>query len=276
MADLEDNQPVEPPVQPDTPVREEPNQPEEREELTPEEQSHANPEEPEEPETPTPAEPGQPDPQEPPMSRRKQKRLEKLEGLVERLKGPQTQPRQKPGGIDYRNMIEADDQVIEQLDKASQDYGQAQFQAGLEQANSVRFHTRLEIDAPRVEGKYSQLDKSSEDFNPNLTHAVNSLYLGMIGYDAERDTVQNPNLRYSEFVDALAELGEAMYSTKTTQATQNIARQAANTGLRPDGSSAKPLNWGGKAPEEMTEAELNAAIGATMPRDSRGRFTSQN
>ena len=69
------------------------------------------------------------------------------------------------------------------------------------------------------------------------------------------------------------ELADNMAGVKTQQATRNIAQQAAKTGLRPDGTSVKPLDLN-KAPEDMTDEELRAATNATMPRDSRGRFLS--
>lgn len=207
------------------------------------------------------------------MSRRKAKRLEKLEGLVERLRGKPDQPEHRAEGIDYRKLIEADPAVYEQLGKASQDYGQAQYRAGLDQANSVRFHTRLEIDAPRIEGKYPQFDKGSSEFNPGLASAVNEWYLATVGYNPESDTVQNANVRYADFVEGIMDLADALAGAKTVRATENIARQAAQTGLRPDGSSAKPMNLN-KAPEDMTNEELEAAVSATLPRDPRGRFTS--
>jgi hypothetical protein len=209
------------------------------------------------------------------MSRRAAKRLEKLEGLIGHIRGSQRpQEQRQRQGIDYRKMIEADDQVYDQLDKASQDYGQAQFSAGLQEAQSVRFHTRLEIDAPRIEGKYPQFDKGSQEFNPGLASAVNEWYLATVGYDPDTDTVANVNVRYADFVEGIMDLADAMAGQRTARTTQNIARQAANAGLRPDGSSAKPLNLN-KAPEDMSEAELNAAISASMPRDTRGRFTAQ-
>jgi hypothetical protein len=268
MADLPDNQQ---PEQPEAP--ENPEQP--QGDLEPEERSLANPEEPEQPENPeNPEEPPEnPEEGEEQMSRRKAKRLEKLEGLVERLKGPQSQPQRKADGIDYRKMIEADDQVYDQLSKASQDYGQQQFNAGLEQANSIRFHTRLELDAPRIEGKYPQFDKDSAEFNPGLASAVNEWYLATVGFNPETGNVQNANVRYADFVEGIMDLADAMAGAKTTKTTANIAKQAANAGLRPDGSSAKPLNLN-KAPEEMTDEELRAAAKASMPRDNRGRFTS--
>lgn len=266
MADVPDKQ-----LEQEQPEGEQP-QEEPKEELTPEEQALAEPKEELEPENPeTPEQPEAPQ-GEPQMSRRAAKRLEKLEGLIGRLKGSQPQPQRKAEGIDYQKLIEADPEVYEQLTRASQDFGQAQYNAGLEQANSVRFHTRLEIDAPRIEGKYPQFDRNSQEFNPGLAGAVNEWYLATVGYDPNSDTVRNPSVRYADFVEGIMELADAMAGAKTTRTTENIARQAANAGLRPDGSSVKPLNLN-KAPQDMTEAELKAAIGATMPRDSHGRFT---
>lgn len=272
MADPTDNQPVE---QPETPVE----QPvEQQEELTPEEQALANPQEPETPENPeTPVEPEQPVSQaQPEMSRRAAKRLEKLEGIIERIRGPQQQPQRIAPNIDYQKLIEAEPEVYDQLAKASQDYGQSQYEAGLQAANSVRFHTRLEIDAPRIESKYPQFDKSSPEFNPGVASAMNNWYLAMVGYDPQTDSVKNADVRYGDFVEGIMELAEAMAGVKTARTTENVARQAANVGLRPDGSSAKPLNWQGKDSSAMSDAELKAAIAATMPRDSRGRFTPQS
>jgi len=270
MPDPTDNQPVEQPEVPAEPPVEQ------QEELEPEEQALANPQE--EPETPeTPAEPEQSaQPEQPDLSRRAAKRLEKLEGIIERIKTPQQRPQPKTHGIDYQNLIDAEPEVIDQLSKASQDYGQSQYEAGLQAANSVRFHTRLEIDAPRVESKYPQFDKNSSEFNPGVASAMNNWYLAMVGYDPQTDSVKNADVRYGDFVEGIMELAEAMAGVKTARTTENVARQAANAGLRPDGSSAKPLNWQGKDPSAMSEKELSAAIAATMPRDSQGRFTSQN
>jgi Predicted membrane protein len=268
MTNLPDNQK---PEQPEAP--EDPKEP--QGDLEPEEKSLANPEEPEQPESPeNPNElPENPEGEPDQMSRRKAKRLEKLEGLVERLKGPQSQPQRKTEGIDYRKMIEADDQVYDQLSKASQDYGQQQFNAGLEQASSIQFHTRLELDAPRIESKYPQFDKDASEFNPGLASAVNEWYLATVGFNPETGGVQNANVRYADFVEGIMDLADAMAGARATKTTENIAKQAANAGLRPDGSSAKPLNLN-KAPEDMTDEELRAAAKASMPRDSRGRFAS--
>ncbi len=88
----------------------------------------------------------------------------------------------------------------------------------------------------------------------------------MVGYDAETDTVKNPNIRYADYIEAQMELAEAIAGEKNQKTVQNIAKQAATTGLRPDGSKAKGLNLN-QSPDQMTDEELAAAIAATLPKN---------
>lgn len=266
---MADNKPDEP-VLPEEQPQEEPQVEPEKKEESPIEESPETPEkesqeletedtETEEPEAATEEETPQP------MSRRKAKRLEKLEGLVERLRTPESTSRAKSQGIDYREMIQADDEVYNQLEEKSKEYGQAQFDAGLDQAKSIQFHTRLEIDAPKIETKYEQLNPESSEFNPVLNQTIQDWYLATVGYDGRTDTVQNAALRYGDFVEGLMELADNMAGAKSAQTTQNIAKQAASTGLRPDGSSATRLDLT-KAPEQMTDEELAAVINQSLPK----------
>lgn len=196
-------------------------------------------------------------------SRRESKRINQLLDKLKAAKSDQPQAKTQDG-IDYRKMIEAPDEVYDNLDKASQEYGQQQYNAGREEAKSLLFQTRLEIDAPRVEAKYPQFDKDSADFDPAVSNAFNSLYLQTVGYDAQKGTVQNSNVRYGEFIDALMDLAGMVSVKQNVKSTQNIAKQAASTGLRPDGSSPKELNLN-KAPQEMTKEELNAVVKHLLP-----------
>lgn len=240
---------TETPAEPETPT-EEPEEPVAEETETPEE---AEPEA----ETPEDEEPK-------PPSRREQLRIQTLLAKMKQDKQP-AQTQQPQPGVDYRNMIDADEPVYEQLNQASQDYGKAQYNAGLEQAKSIQFHTRLEIDAPKVESKYPQLNKDSEKFNPALADAVNEWYLQTTGYDQSSDTVANPNIRYSEFVEGIMQLGETIGSEKSQATAKNVAKQATQTGLRPDGSQAKRMNLN-QAPEDMTNEELEAVIAQSLKR----------
>jgi len=207
----------------------------------------------------------EPEVEEPKLSPRAEKRIEqlKIKSLIADLKQKsQPQPNIKPG-LDYRETLEADPEVLDRFEQDRTDYGQQNYQAGLEQAKSIQFHTRLEIDAPKIESKYPVLNKDSEDFNPSVADALNEMYLSSVGYDKETGQVANPNIRYSDYIEGMMELVERTAATKTQKSTKNIARQAAQTGLRPDGSKAKRLDFN-KAPEQMTDEELDAFISGKL------------
>jgi hypothetical protein len=182
----------------------------------------------------------------------------RIQSLLKKYGPPQerTAPQNQ---VDYKSMIDADDAVYEELDQASQRFGNQQYQEGLKQANAITFNTRLEVDAPKVASKYTQLDKDSDDFNPAVASSLNEMYLSAVGYNPQDGSVTNPNLRYADYIDAMFELVEETASRKVQQSTRNITKQAANTGLRPDGSSAERLDLS-KPPEAMTDKELDAYI----------------
>lgn len=241
------------PVENETP----PQETESQEEVAPEQPVEETPEE-EAPEEPSVEEPGEE--QAPPqMSKRKAERLAKLENLVSKLKGEET-PAQvpKPQGIDYKEVLNADEETIAQFETDRLATAESSFNHGLAQAKSIQFHTRLEIDAPKVENKYPIFDKDSPEFQPETADAINRWYLTSVGYDAKSDTVANPNVRYSDFVEGIMELADSMAGAKVETSKKNIAAQAANTGLRPDGSATK-LNLN-KAPQDMTDEELKTVI----------------
>lgn len=186
----------------------------------------------------------------------------RIQQVLERLKQQPQAPEapQTATGLDYGTALDADPEVIKQLEADRQAASQTAYNQGLEQAKSIQFHTRLEIDAPRVESKYAQLNPDDkENFNPALANAVNTWYLQTSGYDQQTDTVANPNIRYADFVEGIMELGEVIGSQKAQKTVQNVAKQAAQTGLRPDGSSAKRLDLN-KAPGAMSDEELDAFL----------------
>jgi hypothetical protein len=196
------------------------------------------------------------DPQ--PVSRRENLRIQQV---LERMKQqPQAPTPPQATGLDYGTALDADPEVIKQLQDDRQAASQTAYTQGLEQAKSIQFHTRLEIDAPRVESKYAQLNPDDkENFNPALANAVNTWYLQTSGYDQNSDTVANPSIRYADFVDGIMELGEVIGSQKAQSAVKNVAKQAAQTGLRPDGSQAKRLDLN-KSPDAMSDEELDAFL----------------
>lgn len=241
----------EPVVEADVPV--EPEEPKEKSEEEPEVEEELEEELEEEPvEEPKPA------------SRREQLRIQ---DVLSKLKDNKPTPKAvaNPDALNYEEMLDADPELINKL-KADRDAtNQAMYTQGIEQAKSIQFHTRLEIDAPRVEAKYPQLDKESQDFNPMLADAVNQMFLSTAGYNSETDTVQNPGIRYATYVESIFELANEIAGEKTEATRTNIKKQAAKTGLRPDGSGAKKMNLS-KSPETMTDEELDAVIALGIPK----------
>jgi hypothetical protein len=199
----------------------------------------------------------------PQMSKRKAERLSKLENLVSKLKGDEAPvPVPKPQGLDYKEVLNADEDTIAQFEADRLATAEASFNQGREQSRSIQFHTRLELDAPKVEAKYPIFDKESSDFKPETADAINRWYLTSVGYNAEKDTVSNTNVRYADFVDGIMELADSMAGSKVETTKKNIASQAANTALRPDGSTTK-MNLN-KLPQDMSDEELKAVMPSVL------------
>lgn len=231
------------------------------------------PEPKEEPKDETPVEeavaPAEEEPIEPPApSRREQLRVQDL--LNKYGPPPTSRPAPQAKPPNYQEMLEADPELYKQLDQATSQYGQEQFAQGqaesLKQINSVKWETMLNMDAPQMETKYPVLDKNSPEFHPALADALSRRYFQMVGLNPGDPqsgiplTVEQPGIRWKDFVEGEFELADEIAFTKNNETAKNIARQAATTGLRPDGSSAKRLNLN-KAPEDMTMDELYAASG---------------
>lgn len=210
----------------------------------------------------TPPEPAPAVPPEP--SRREQLRVQEL---LAKMKATQTAPTAPtaPAGLDYAATLDADPELIKKLENDRQAAVNAAHQSGLAQANSIRFHTRLEIDAPRIEAKYPQLDKTSDKFNPILANAVNTMFLSTAGYDPKTDTAANPDVRYSEYIESIFELASEIAGEKISSTTKNIKKQAAQTGLRPEGAAATKTLDLNKLPQDMSDEELDARIALAIP-----------
>lgn len=229
--------------------------PETPEQEVPEEEILAEPEAPEQIE-----EPVEPEiPREP--SRRESLRIQQL---VSKLKAqePASAPF-SPEGLNYEETLNADPEVLKQLETDRRAATTAAYQEGLKQAQSIQFHTRLEIDSPRIEAKYPQMDKNAPEFNPAVADALNTMYLSTAGYDPATNTVQNANIRYADYIESMMELVEAAAGAKVAQTQRNIARQVASTAIRPGGTTTKRLNLN-QHPTDMSDEELAAAALAEL------------
>lgn len=206
-----------------------------------------------------------------PVSRRESKRIEQLldklnqyeQGQMQpRRQGrPQGQPQKQPNG---QQIIPEGEYDLNEINGMAQQYGERLFQMGLSQAqaynNATTFATRLEIDAPKVMDKYAFLDESpdNEDFNPGAAGFIGKMYLYAAGYDPTTGVAQNPDLRFDEFVDGFMDVVELISTGQLADSTRNVARKAAQTGVRPGGVT-KPA-YQGDDPRKMTDEQLDAAI----------------
>jgi hypothetical protein len=167
------------------------------------------------------------------------------------------------------------------MEDVAEQYASGRTQEVLTQVQTQNWRRFLSYEDREVRAKYPELDKNNtEKFHPALANAMSMRYLRMVGWtpgDPQRgipESVKIPDISYTEFVDSEMEYINEAASLKAAASTNNTTRQVANTGLRPDGSSARAMDLG-KAPQDMTNEELEAAINVTMPRDVRGRFTSR-
>lgn len=222
-----------------------------------EEEAQAEPEVPEVPEPGQKPEPGQP-------SRREALRIQ---NLLKKYGPPsENQAPSKPEALNYQEALDADEEVIKRLEADREQVGQVQYNEGVKRAEYLNWNTGLKIDAPRVESKYEILNPNSEKFHPQVADTVNNWYLNMVGYDNQTQTIANPNIGYAEFVEGFMELVEETAGQKSAESIKNVAKQAAATGIRPDGSSATPVNPN-KDPSEMSLEELYRAIGQKPPKN---------
>lgn len=215
-------------------------------------------------EPPTEAAPEVETPEEKPPSRRAEFRYQQLLAKLKEQSQVQAPPKREDA-LNYAEELNADPETIKRLEVDRQAAEAAQYRAGADQAKSIQFHTRLEIDAPRVEAKFPFMDPSSSEFNSAAALAMNSKYLQFVGFNGETDTVVSPNIRYADFVEAEMEFANEIATHKIAETKKSIARQAASTGLRPDGSSPKRLNLN-QSPQSMTDEELDAVIAQAIPK----------
>jgi len=196
-----------------------------------------------------------------PISHREQMRVKDLLGKYGKPEDP-GKPEVKDA-LDYDKELATDEETLKKLKDDREKVAATSFNEGLEQAKSMQFMTRLEIDAPRVEAKYPQLDPESPDFKEAAATDVNLLYLQLSGFDPQTQRVQNPNIRYSSFVDTVFALVNDLASQKAREITTTVKKQVAKTGLRPGGSSKK-LDLS-KSPEQMSDEELDAYLAQVLP-----------
>lgn len=194
-------------------------------------------------------------------SRRESKRIQQLIAKMQASEQSQSQNFNQPNQNSH-NIIDEGEYDIDEINRMASDYANQRYQEGLSQAQQLNnaniFSTRLEIDAPQVMSKHPFLDPNSNDFNKDVADLVNRMYLFTVGYDSRTGSATNMNLRYSEFVDGYVETADILATSKTAGSSKNIAKQVANTGVRPSGVSQ--TEYTGIDPRKMSDKQLDAVI----------------
>jgi hypothetical protein len=189
-------------------------------------------------------EPQETEPQEEELSPRQQKRVEqieemKLNKILDRVTGGKVPAQNRSGynPLDYKQTIDADDEVVSQLTSDREQYGQDQRSQGqaeaMEQLKYVEWKNNIRFDLPMVKEKLDQLP-------PAVALAIDQEYMLYSGFDKETGRVANPNISYAEFVEAQIERAEAIASIRNQDSQKNIVKQAAQTGIRPNGATSRP------------------------------------
>lgn len=178
------------------------------------------------------------------LSPRQQKRVEQIENeakeyklnkILDRIQTSQTQPRTKSGfnPMDYREAMDAPDEVYEKLENDRRASAEASYNEGLRTAEAIEWRTNIKIDLPIVKEVLDRLD-------PEDAAAIDREYLLYSQYDPETGYVANSGISYADFVTARVEQVERIAKNLQVKSQKNIAKQAAQTGIRPDGGSNKP------------------------------------
>lgn len=199
-------------------------------------------------------------PEELPPSRREQLRIQ---SLLQKYGDPRDRqaPSQQREQLDYQT-LDAEPEVIKQLQEDRQRAEEIQYNRGRTESSQdlqyTQFYNNIRFDLPLVTEKLSKLD-------PIDAKALDDEYLAVTGADPANGYVRNPNIGYAEFIEARIEQAGRLAASMSATTTKNVARQAAQTGLRPDGGQAKRMNLN-QAPENMTDEELYAVLGQKPPK----------
>lgn len=170
------------------------------------------------------------------LSPRQQKRVEqlkqsKLDSILERVtQKPKAHQGYKP--LDYKEAIDADEQVIDQLAKDREQYATDLQQQTNERLTTELWKRDIKTDLALVKDKLDKLDPAS-------ARAIDKEYLLYSGYDPESGRVANPTIGYAEFVEAQIERAEMIAANLNVRTQQNVAKQVAQTGIRPNGTASK-------------------------------------
>lgn len=117
-------------------------------------------------------------------------------------------------------------------------------QTGLSQgSNQVQkelWADRFEIDSERVTTSWDALNPESDHYSPKLEANLVQKYIQFAGVtkdDKGRVSIEKPNIRFKDFVEAEMQNLEDYATERGATAQKNVRSQAAKTGVRPNAQS---------------------------------------
>jgi hypothetical protein len=200
------------------------------------------------------------------LSPRQQKRVDQIEAqakeykfnkILDRIQNTRTAatPVEESKPLNYRDVIEADDELFGVLEK-DRETAVANERASVNQALlTSEWRTNIKLDLPLVKERLDKLD-------PADAEALDREYLLISQFDGKTGNVGRNDIGYADFIEARVEQAERLASNMNLRSQKQIAKQAANTGVRPDGgarSSFKIQNPGDIANMSSEDYEKNRA-----------------
>jgi hypothetical protein len=200
----------------------------------------------------------EPEPEEPaPVSHRENKRIQDLTRKL--AESNRTQPSQPQPSS---QIIGEGDYDLDQINQLARDHGDARYNEALERSRAIEFKLGLKVEAPIVAQKYDELNPKSDNFDLGRREFIDELYLKSTGYNEKTGTVQRTDIGYEEFVDGIMDMVDRSASAKSADTTKNLAKQASQTGIRPNSVAKK--TYQGTDPKKMTDDQLRQAINASL------------
>lgn len=199
------------------------------------------------------------------LSPRQQKRVDQIENqakeykfnkILDRIYESKGQPSgEEDKAINYRDVIEAPDEVYDVLERDREYVRNQTATESRKDMQAMEWRTNIKLDLPLIKDRLDKLD-------PSDAQAIDREYLLFSGFDPKTGRVERSDIGYADFVEARIEQAERLAANMNLRSTKNIAKQAAQTGVRPDGNTRtgiKIQNPGDIANMSAEEFEKNRA-----------------
>lgn len=181
---------------------------------------------------------------------RKERRAERRKSFLESIQKDTPPPPELPKPEDYNPLkyeeaVDSEGQVdTKKLEEDREKYAKTEAQKAANEA-ALKTHYQAEQqrfwDSVTTESKslvkeegYEFLNEDSEEFDADKAERINGLYLTMVGHDQKSGTARRTDLSYDKFVREYVGQLREFAEEEAAKSQKNIAKQASNTGVRPD------------------------------------------